>query len=220
MDSKRNKWDQPHEGLNILYDDYKQIGYLMQSATQVTSDLVNFMIRHGRGLVYVCLTEERAYHLGMYPQMNFNPAHSSVYKTLGVSIDFHTTTTGISASERADTIKAVIDPKVISSNFKRPGHLFPLISKNGGLSERLGIAEAANEVARRISGVPVAFVCEILNILGDIASFEEVRSMSSEYDMPFIKFSELPVNQTLKQLKYKRISAKISFNRSNISLLR
>lgn len=189
----RNHHDMRSDRLTIIYDDVNSnTSYFMGIGNLASSEEVNFMINQGRGLIYVCLTEKKAEELKLHP-MN-RKHHTDSSKTMAVSIDHKTTTTGISTLERADTIKSLhstTNPK----DFNRPGHVFPLLSKNNGLLEKQGIGEAAVELARLHLNnpdiEPTAFVCEILNSKGEVANIQEVEQLAKTYEMDMITISDL-----------------------------
>ncbi|MET3508204.1 3,4-dihydroxy-2-butanone-4-phosphate synthase [Halalkalibacter oceani] len=169
----------------ILFDDLQQqVGYLMAPAENADGQTVNFMAHEGKGLVYVCITKDIARKLEL-------SVIEESEQGMAVSVDYKTSTTGISAYERADTIKAFTLSAVEPEDFKRPGHIFPLISAENMLLERTGIAEAAVMVARQASGHPAAYVCEILNKEANVATRLEVEQMSNKFKMKMITFSEL-----------------------------
>ncbi|WP_158735744.1 3,4-dihydroxy-2-butanone-4-phosphate synthase [Alteribacillus sp. YIM 98480] len=172
------------EGPFILYDDmHSGIGYLTHPAAEVTAETVNFMIKVGKGLVYLCVTSSLADKLRLREIGDRFNQHD---KTVTVSIDHHEVTTGISASERAFTIKACMDPDAKPEDFQRPGHIFPIISKDRKMLERAGIAEAAVFAANQC-----AYACEILDETGNIADKQTIDDIKETYDLPMILFSEL-----------------------------
>jgi len=174
----------------IIFDDVnKMMGYLMGDAIHVTPDKVNFMIKMGKGLVYVCITEEKARQLALLPMTG--SGSTDLNKDFTVSVDFKTTTTGISAYERADTIKAFAESMTESVDFRRPGHIFPLVGKPGGLIERQGIVEGVLELSKLISGQPIGYMCEILNQNGEVATLQEVEQLSDLHDLPIVFLSEI-----------------------------
>jgi 3,4-dihydroxy-2-butanone 4-phosphate synthase len=192
MRHRGNEFHISTDKLNIIYDDIgAQIGYLMQFTQNITPDLVNYMIKFGRGLVYTCITEEKAQELKLPILYSGYADKENINKNFTVSVDYCLTTTGISAEERAVTIKAFTDPLVVAEDFRRPGHVFPLVSKSQGLLERVGIAEATIDLATFSLYEPSAFICEILNALGDIASWEEINQLALEHELNVIKISEL-----------------------------
>jgi 3,4-dihydroxy-2-butanone 4-phosphate synthase len=174
--------------LIIILDDIEtHTSYLMGLADKVTATNVNLMTKIGKGLVYVCINSDRARDLKLPLMTSKNNE-----KKFTVSIDYKTTTTGISAFERADTIKAICDLGVKPEDFKKPGHIFPLVYSENGLLDHIGIAEATVEIVRK-AGCSSAnsYLCEILNLDGDVATQLEMTEISREYNIPFVKMSDL-----------------------------
>ncbi|SDI27322.1 3,4-dihydroxy 2-butanone 4-phosphate synthase / GTP cyclohydrolase II [Alteribacillus persepolensis] len=177
------------EGPYILLDDiHTGIGYLSHAARDVSSETVNFMIRVGKGLVYLCITPRLAEKLHL---REIGDTSIQNDKSVTVSIDHKDTTTGISASERAHTIKACVQPEVKPDDFQRPGHIFPIISKDILMLDRAGVAEAAVLTASYFSSEPCAYACEILDNTGRIADKKTINEIKKKYGLPLITFSEL-----------------------------
>lgn len=175
--------------LIIVYDDIRtKVGMLGGIAEKVSPYAVNQMIRIGKGLVYVCITEEKANQLEL-PLMT--SANNDSDKTFTVSVDHLKTTTGISAFERSHTIESFTFPQTASSDFRRPGHIFPIIAKRNGLLERIGIAEALMELCLEASALPVAYACEVLNSDGEIANRSQIEQLAKNHQIPIILMSEL-----------------------------
>jgi 3,4-dihydroxy-2-butanone 4-phosphate synthase len=173
--------------LAIVYDDVEtKVGNFVGIAEMVTPEAVNFITKVGKGLIYVCITEEKANQLNL-PLM----VRADSCKPLTVSVDYIGTTTGISAFERADTIKAFTDADTKPDDFRRPGHVFPLLSKDKGLLQRVGIAEAATDLARMVSAAPIAYTGEILNNTGEIATKEEIIQIAEAYGLHILYMSEI-----------------------------
>lgn len=174
----------------IIVDDVEQkTGYWMGAARYATPEQVNVMIKTGKGLVYVCITEEKAEQLNL-PLMTRHGSSGST-KKFTVSVDYKTTNTGISAYERADTIKALADDATESLDYRRPGHIFPLVGKANGLLERQSIVEGVLELSEEMSGQPVGYMCEILDDNGEIASITEIEQLARRHDVPIVWLSEL-----------------------------
>jgi 3,4-dihydroxy-2-butanone 4-phosphate synthase len=174
--------------LIIVIDDIEtQTGYLMGLAEMVTAQNVNLMTKIGKGLVYVCIDNKKARDL-MLPLMD----HSNSSKNFTVSIDYKSTTTGISAFERSDTIKAMTTQEVKPDDFKKPGHIFPLVFSDNGLLDHVGIVEGAAEMAK-MSGCSsnISYLCEILSLDGHVASQIDIMRISKEYGIPYITISDL-----------------------------
>lgn len=185
----RQKLIKAFESLVILFDDVTRIGYFMGLGSRVHVDQVNFMIKHGRGLVYVCITEERAQQLSL-PAMTHQDMTDS-NKIFSVSVDLKTCTTGISAFERAETIHAFVDHETGPDDFRRPGHIFPLISVNNGLLGKHGIAEGAISLTKILQTDPVAYLCEILDEKGEVATFDQLQNIAEVHQIELIILSEV-----------------------------
>ena len=162
----------PEEAVNLIKEgkmiivvddeDRENEGDLLMAASKVTPEAINFMTKYGRGLVCVPLTEERARQLELKPMvLHSTDPHSTAFT---VSVDAKEgTTTGISAEDRAITACLLADPNVKASDFRRPGHIFPLIARKGGVLKRAGHTEAAVDLARLAGLEPVGVICEIMN---------------------------------------------------------
>ena len=138
-------------------EDRENEGDFVALAEKATPEVINFMIKYGRGLVCVPITEELADKLDLAPMVNHNTdSHGTAFT---VSIDYKSTTTGISAYERSMTIQAMLDPNAKASDFKRPGHVFPLVAKKGGVLRRAGHTEAAVDLARLCGAKPAGVIC-------------------------------------------------------------
>jgi 3,4-dihydroxy 2-butanone 4-phosphate synthase/GTP cyclohydrolase II len=184
----------------IIYDDIDtNIGYIMDIATNVNHETVNFMIKKARGLVYVCITKERAKQLGLSLMNEYSSIATK--KDFTVSVDFKTTTTGISAYERADTIRAFLNADTLAKDFRRPGHVFPLISRDNGLLERKGIVETAISLAQMTMNEPVAYICEMLNIQGEVSDWSEIETFSQENGLEILTISQI-VNMQLESMNW------------------
>src|SRR5690606_33756964 len=160
----------PEETVNLIKEgkmiivvddeDRENEGDLLMAASKVTSESINFMTKYGRGLVCVPLTEERARQLDLEPMVTHSTdPHGTAFT---VSVDAKNgTTTGISAEDRAVTAQLLANPCAKSSDFRRPGHMFPLIARKGGVLKRAGHTEAAVDLARLAGLEPVGVICEI-----------------------------------------------------------
>ncbi|MBB6283303.1 bifunctional 3,4-dihydroxy-2-butanone-4-phosphate synthase/GTP cyclohydrolase II [Geobacillus subterraneus] len=183
-------------------EDRENEGDFVALAEKATPDVINFMITHGRGLVCVPITEELAARLGLEPMVTHNTdAHGTAFT---VSIDYKTTTTGISAYERAATIQALLDPDVKASDFKRPGHIFPLIAKKGGVLRRAGHTEAAVDLARLCGAKPAGVICEIIKEDGTMARVPDLRDMADQFGLKMITIKDLIAYRSQREKLVKR----------------
>ena len=196
----------------ILYDDLRtKIGYFVGLGSACDADQVNFVIRHGRGLVYACITEEIARRLSLPVMSGTCPGDAAI--DMAVSVDFKTNSTGISAADRADTIRALADETATAEDFRRPGHMFPIIVKRRESKRCDSVPEAASYLANLVSHSPVAFLCEILNEDGDIAALHELDEMSHMHQTKLFSLSDI---QGLVRLKRSRLAAELVLLRKQI----
>lgn len=170
-------------------EDRENEGDFVALAEKATPEVVNFMITHGRGLVCVPITEERARELDLPPMVEHNTdTHGTAFT---VSVDHISTTTGISAHERARTIQALIDPAAKPSDFRRPGHIFPLVAKKGGVLRRAGHTEAAVDLARLCGAYPAGVICEIIKDDGTMARVPDLRRIADRFGLKMITIADL-----------------------------
>ena len=173
-------------------EDRENEGDLVMAAAAVTPDHVNFMTKHGRGLICVTLTEERAdaLHLPLMTDRNTDPQGTA----FTVSVDAHQrfgVTTGISAHDRARTIQLLADPSATPGDFRRPGHTFPLRAKPGGVLRRVGQTEAAVDLAELAGFAPVGVICEILDEDGTMARRPQLEVFAERHGLKFITVAQL-----------------------------
>ncbi len=189
-------------------EDRENEGDLIMAASKITPEAVNFMIRHARGLVCAPLTSKRLSELDL-PQMVVN--NTDAYCTaFTVSVDAGSCVTGISAFERAKTIKALIDPATKPSDLKRPGHIFPLEAMEGGVLRRAGHTEAAVDLAALAGFEPAGVICEIINEDGSMARLPQLIDYCREYDLKLISIADL-INYRMKKEKlvWRRATAEL-----------
>lgn len=179
-------------------EDRENEGDLVLPAEKVTPEAINFMIRHARGLVCAPLTEERVRQLDL-PQMVTD--NSDVHCTaFTVSVDAGSCSTGISAFERAKTIRALIDPETKPSDLRRPGHIFPLQAMDGGVLRRAGHTEASVDLATLAGCQPAGVICEIINEDGSMARLPELVEYCKEHGLKLISIADL-INYRMKKEK-------------------
>lgn len=165
-------------------------GDLILAAEKATEDKLAFMIRHTSGIICVPMTEERIRTLEL-PQMvqNNTEAHATAFT---VSVDYrHETTTGISAADRTRTIRALAGHNAHASDFARPGHIFPLMARPGGVLQRAGHTEAAVDLARLAGLAPAGAICELVNDDGTLKRLPELLEFAAEHDLPIISIADL-----------------------------
>lgn len=169
--------------------DRENEGDLIMAAEKVTAATINFMAKYGRGLICLPTCSERLAELELYPMVASNTAQMQTAFT--VTIDAKEVTTGISAQERAYTIRKFIDPNATSSDFVRPGHIFPLEAKPGGVLRRAGHTEATVDLARMAGLYPAGVLCEILNEDGSMARVPELLEFAAQHQLKIITISDL-----------------------------
>ncbi len=172
-------------------EDRENEGDLLTAARNATPEVVNFMARHGRGLICTPLTEERCEQLGLDLMVRDNTALHETPFTVSVDVKGRGTTTGISAQDRATTIQALIDPATTPADLARPGHIFPLKARNGGVLRRTGHTEAAVDMARLAGMEPAGVIVEILNEDGSMARLPELRRMADEFGLKLVSIADL-----------------------------
>lgn len=179
----------------VMIDDAEREneGDVILAAQFATPEQINFMIKHARGLICAPLTQDLAQHFKLAPMVIDNEDPQKTAFT--VSIDFHTTTTGISAAERALSFKELANPKNNAAMFNRPGHIFPLIAKEGGVLARRGHTEAAVDLMKLAGLEPIAVICEILKDDGEMARKPDLELFCKTYDLPFLTIEDLVIYQ-------------------------
>ena len=150
---------------------------------------INFMATHGRGLICAPISEKIANRLNLHAMVSHNTDEHGTAFT--ISIDYKTTTTGISAFERSDTIRALCQDDTLPIDFNRPGHVFPLIAKSGGVLERRGHTEAGVDFAKLCGSAEVAVICEILNEDGTMARLPQLEAIAKQWQMPLVSIEQL-----------------------------
>ena len=166
-------------------------GDFVAAAEMVTPEMVNFMATHGRGLICVPLIEDRCEQLGLDLMIGKNTAAYETPFTISVDLIGHGCTTGISASDRAKTIKALVNPNTKKEELGRPGHIFPLKARKGGVLRRSGHTEAAIDLARLAGLHSAGVIVEILNEDGSMARTPELFEIAKKFDLKFITIKDL-----------------------------
>ncbi|MNS44958.1 Riboflavin biosynthesis protein RibBA [compost metagenome] len=170
-------------------EDRENEGDFIALAEKATPEVINFMISQGRGLVCVPITQERADELDLKPMVAQNTDFHGTAFT--VSVDHKDTTTGISAKERSVTIQGLMDPDARPSDFRRPGHMFPLIAKKGGVLRRAGHTEAAVDLAVLSGAYPAGVICEVIKEDGTMARLPDLMQIAKTHGLKLISIKDL-----------------------------
>ena len=166
-------------------------GDFLTAARNITPEIINFMATHGRGLVCAPLVEDECDRLGLNLMVQSNSAAYETPFTVSVDLNGHGCTTGISASDRAKTVKALIDPTIRPEELGKPGHIFPLRAKKGGVLRRAGHTEAAIDLARLAGFEPAGVIVEILNEDGSMARLPELVKIAERFDLKLVSIEDL-----------------------------
>ncbi|MCD7033306.1 bifunctional 3,4-dihydroxy-2-butanone-4-phosphate synthase/GTP cyclohydrolase II [Metabacillus sp. GX 13764] len=189
-------------------EDRENEGDFIALGEAAAPEIINLMASKGRGLICVPMTEEKAKVLDFQPMVNHNTDPNGTAFT--VSVDHVSSTTGISAFERSRTVLGMLDKDAKSTDFVRPGHIFPLIAKEGGVLRRAGHTEAAVDLAKLCGSEPVGVICEIMNEDGSMARVPELIELSKELDVKLITIKDL--------IKYRNHSDKLIRREAEINL--
>jgi 3,4-dihydroxy 2-butanone 4-phosphate synthase/GTP cyclohydrolase II len=185
-------------------EDRENEGDLVCAAEKVTPEIINFMARHARGLICLPLTEERCDELHLTTQVADNTSYLGTAFT--VSIDARRgITTGISAADRATTILVAVDPQSRPQDLCRPGHIFPLRAKNGGVLVRPGQTEASVDIARIAGLYPAGVICEIMNEDGTMSRLPQLEKFAAQHDLKMISVAELVRYRIRKETLVRRV---------------
>ncbi|MGG1401069.1 bifunctional 3,4-dihydroxy-2-butanone-4-phosphate synthase/GTP cyclohydrolase II [Bacillus salipaludis] len=183
-------------------EDRENEGDFIALAEKATPDVINLMATHGRGLICVPIQEELAQKLDLSPMVSVNTdSHGTAFT---VSIDHKFSTTGISAFERSATVLSLLDPESKPSDFKRPGHIFPLVAKKGGVLRRTGHTEAAVDLATLCGAHPAGVICEIMNEDGTMARVPQLRKIADSLNVKLITIKDLIEYRNKKDQLVKR----------------
>lgn len=172
-------------------EDRENEGDFLAAAELATPEMINFMATHGRGLICAPLTESRCKELGLNTMVTVNTDHMETAFTVSVDLRGHGVTTGISAADRAKTILALVDGNTKAHDLARPGHIFPLIAKQGGVLRRTGHTEAAIDFARLAGFKPAGVICEIMNGDGSMARLPELVEVAKKLDLKLVSIEDL-----------------------------
>lgn len=189
-------------------EDRENEGDFIAVGSRCDAGVINFMITHGRGLVCVPITEPRANRLGFSAMVERNTDRMGTAFT--ISVDHAATKTGISAFERAETIAAIVNDEAGPEDFRRPGHVFPLVAKPGGVLRRAGHTEAAVDLARLAGHKEVAVICEVLNEDGTMARLPQLEAIAQAHGLCIISIADLiAYRKNSEKLVKREASAKL-----------
>ncbi|WP_224491147.1 3,4-dihydroxy-2-butanone-4-phosphate synthase [Robertkochia flava] len=166
-------------------------GDFVAAAEKVTPEMINFMAQHGRGLICTPLTEKRCKELDLHPMVTNNSDPMETAFTVSVDLRGHGVTTGISASDRALTIQALTKSNTHAHDLARPGHIFPLTAKEGGVLRRTGHTEAAIDLARLAGLEPAGVIVEIMNEDGSMARLPQLCEVAEKFDLKVVTIEDL-----------------------------
>ncbi len=195
----------------ILVDDEdrENEGDLVIAAEAVTPEAINFMAKHARGLICLTLTSDRADRLHLHPQTADNTAPFGTAFTVSIDAS-RDITTGISAADRATTIRMAVNPSCTPSDFTRPGHVFPLRAHDGGVLKRAGQTEGSVDLARLAGMDPAGVICEIMNDDGTMARIPDLMKVAAQHAMKIITIKDLIHYRLLRETFVKKsVSAKL-----------
>ena len=172
-------------------EDRENEGDFLAAAEKVTPEMINFMATHGRGLICAPLTESRCKELGLRPMVSNNTDHMETAFTVSIDLKGNGVTTGISASDRAKTILSLVDSATKPFDLARPGHIFPLVAKQGGVLRRTGHTEAAIDFARLAGFKSAGVIVEIMNDDGSMARLPELFEVARKFDLKLVSIEDL-----------------------------
>jgi len=172
-------------------EDRENEGDFVAAARCVTPEIINFMATHGRGLICAPIIEDRCDDLGLELMVSSNTAAYETPFTVSVDLVGHGCTTGISASDRSKTIKALIDPNIKPEELGKPGHIFPLRAKAGGVLRRMGHTEASIDLAQLAGFEPAGVIVEIMNEDGTMARLPQLFEIAAKFDLKIISIEDL-----------------------------
>ena len=188
-------------------EDRENEGDLVCAAELVTPETINFMTLHGRGLICLALTGERCDQLGLPQMADRNTEEQTTAFTVSIDAERRFgVTTGISASDRATTIHVAINPATLPTDLRRPGHIFPLRARPGGVLQRVGQTEASVDLARLAGLIPAGVICEILNADGSMARRPELELIAKQHGLTFITVAQLVAHR----LKHERLVHRVA----------
>lgn len=185
-------------------EDRENEGDFITAARNASPEIINFMATHGRGLICAPLIEERCDDLGLSLMVNANTASHGTPFTVSIDLIGHGCTTGISAADRSKTIQALIDPNIHPDEFGKPGHIFPLRAKSGGVLRRAGHTEATIDLARLAGFEPAGVLVEILNEDGSMARLPDLLKVAVRFDLKIVSIKDLIAYRLSKECLVRR----------------
>ncbi len=187
-------------------EDRENEGDFICAASCITPEIINFMATHGRGLICTPIEESRAEALGLEMMVSNNTALHETAFTVSIDLVGQGCTTGISAYDRSQGMRALIDEKTKASDFAKPGHIFPLIAKDGGVLRRTGHTEAAIDLARLAGHAPAGVLVEILNEDGTMARLPQLMKLANKLDLKIISIKDLVAFRLKNERLVKEVS--------------
>ena len=172
-------------------EDRENEGDFLAAAEKVTPEMINFMATHGRGLICTPLSERRCKELELHTMVTNNTDHMETAFTVSVDLKGNGVTTGISAGDRAKTVMALVNEDTKPFELARPGHIFPLIAKQGGVLRRTGHTEAAIDFARLAGFSPAGVICEIMNEDGTMSRLPQLAEVAKRFDLKLVSIEDL-----------------------------
>ena len=194
LDRIENAIDDIRNGKMVIVvddEDRENEGDFIVAAQHTTPEVINFMSKEGRGLICAALTEERCVQLQLEPMVSSNTSLHETAFTVSVDLIGQGTTTGISAQDRAKTIQALVNPQTQPAELGRPGHIFPLRAKSGGVLRRTGHTEAAVDLSRLAGLEPAGVLVEVMNEDGTMARLPELMEIAKKFDLKIISIKDL-----------------------------
>lgn len=223
LDSIEEAIDEIKNGKVIIVvddEDRENEGDFICAAEKITPELVNFMVKEGRGLMCAPLTIKRCNELGLDPMVGKNTAEHQTAFTVSVDLLGQGCTTGISASDRSKTLQALVNPDTKPEDLGRPGHIFPLIAAEGGVLRRTGHTEAAIDFAKLAGLKPAGVLIEILNEDGSMARLPQCRIIADKFNLKLVSIKDLIAYRLEKESLIKReIGVNMPTNWGNFELI-
>jgi 3,4-dihydroxy 2-butanone 4-phosphate synthase / GTP cyclohydrolase II len=185
-------------------EDRENEGDFVTAARNATPEIINFMATHGKGLICAPIGKQRCEELGLEMMVSQNTSHHETAFTISIDLLGHGCTTGISASDRSKTIKALIDPNTVPADLGRPGHIFPIRAQNGGVLKRAGHTEASVDLSKLSGFEEVAVLVEIMNEDGSMARLPQLFLIAEKFNLKIISIKDLIAYRIEKETIVKR----------------